>query len=335
MPTLPPHQSVFSYTLTKPYPFLWFTPVAIVGGILASVLFSFLNLATSGYDTVTVTTSEPNATITNTTYFHNWPSFKTSKIRPTCEPQRLPVYEYYYTNNTAFPYQLYSIDNHGTEEWTTYLADIAHLNNPLTECEFQQICIRFEDERDDDFGERSSLDAFLSCVVDIETGRKKIGLVANYSPRQEKQSFPLSMDRNQTASLWWGKSLISWYFAQTMYEMRQAAYMPVNLTMGSTEEYYMNEGQVFFLTIPQISDAEQFKSDSWMEFKPACFFFPDRGATRFANTWKCDREAKYRYKEFRQIWYYAEMLAKSFYTTIMADLGQITLNVLENGDLPQ
>lgn len=29
------------------------------------------------------------------------------------------------------------------------------------------------------------------------------------------------------------------------------------------------------------------------------------------------------------------MLAKSFYTTIMADLGQTTLNVLDNGDLLQ
>jgi len=105
------------------------------------------------------------------------------------------------------------------------------------------------------------MDAFPSCVIDIETGRENVGLVANYGPRQ-------------------------------------AAYMPVNLTTEPMAEYYMNESQVFFLTIPRISDAEQFKSDTCMEFKPACFFFPDRGSNRFTNAWKCDREAEYPYKKF-------------------------------------
>jgi hypothetical protein len=42
-------QSLFSYPLTKRYPFPWFTPVAVALGIIFAVLFSLLNLAADGY----------------------------------------------------------------------------------------------------------------------------------------------------------------------------------------------------------------------------------------------------------------------------------------------
>ena len=42
-------QSFFSYTLTRPYPFRWFTWVAVLGGLLFTVFFSFVNIAADGY----------------------------------------------------------------------------------------------------------------------------------------------------------------------------------------------------------------------------------------------------------------------------------------------
>lgn len=41
--------SMFDYSISRPYPFRWFTPVVIVGGAIALVLFSFLNLVSTGY----------------------------------------------------------------------------------------------------------------------------------------------------------------------------------------------------------------------------------------------------------------------------------------------
>ena len=41
--------SIFSYSITRPYPLRWFTPVTVVGGTVALVLFSFLNLLSTGY----------------------------------------------------------------------------------------------------------------------------------------------------------------------------------------------------------------------------------------------------------------------------------------------
>ena len=42
-------QSFFSYTLTRPYPFRWFTWAVVLGGISFTVFFSFVNIAADGY----------------------------------------------------------------------------------------------------------------------------------------------------------------------------------------------------------------------------------------------------------------------------------------------
>jgi hypothetical protein len=44
------HKSIFSYGLSRPYPYRWFTWVVVVGGILAAALFSVLNVAADGYE---------------------------------------------------------------------------------------------------------------------------------------------------------------------------------------------------------------------------------------------------------------------------------------------
>jgi len=57
------YTSWFSYPITKPYPYRWFTPVTVVGGIILSVLFSLVNLAANGYYMRTIYTNDPNTTL--------------------------------------------------------------------------------------------------------------------------------------------------------------------------------------------------------------------------------------------------------------------------------
>lgn len=43
------HESLFSYNLSRPYPFRWFTWVTVIGGIAALFLFTVINLGANGY----------------------------------------------------------------------------------------------------------------------------------------------------------------------------------------------------------------------------------------------------------------------------------------------
>lgn len=56
------YRSWFSYPISKPYPFRWFTPVALVGGIVLTVLLSLINLSANGYLLKPLYTSDPNGT---------------------------------------------------------------------------------------------------------------------------------------------------------------------------------------------------------------------------------------------------------------------------------
>lgn len=54
---------MFSYSITRPYPFSWFTPVVVIGGLILTVVFTLLNLGSSVYSTKAIYTSDPNVTI--------------------------------------------------------------------------------------------------------------------------------------------------------------------------------------------------------------------------------------------------------------------------------
>ena len=44
------HESILSYNLSRPYPFRWFTWLVFGGGVIATVLFTVINLAADGYN---------------------------------------------------------------------------------------------------------------------------------------------------------------------------------------------------------------------------------------------------------------------------------------------
>ncbi|KAF4961849.1 hypothetical protein FSARC_10035 [Fusarium sarcochroum] len=56
------HSSWFSYAISRPYPFRWFTPVTIVGGTILTVVFTIINLASSGFYLKPAFTEDPNST---------------------------------------------------------------------------------------------------------------------------------------------------------------------------------------------------------------------------------------------------------------------------------
>lgn len=73
------HTSAFSYNLTRPYPFRWFTPVVVVGCIALAAIFSLLNYISAGFSPINVVTDNPHGTIAGSGWFEKWPSMLTEK----------------------------------------------------------------------------------------------------------------------------------------------------------------------------------------------------------------------------------------------------------------
>ncbi|CAD0043380.1 unnamed protein product [Aureobasidium pullulans] len=96
--------SSFCYSITRPYPYKWFTPVAVVGGIVLAALFSFINFYSNAYNMITITTNNPD--IVEANRWSHIPGSLTSRIHPKCEDAIIPVGSTFNTNQTALSYQL-------------------------------------------------------------------------------------------------------------------------------------------------------------------------------------------------------------------------------------
>jgi hypothetical protein len=325
------YESFFSYNLSKPYPFKWFTPVVIIGTILATVLFSFLNVAATGYEMITVESSDPNATVATTTYFSKWPSFMTANTRPACDAKILGVSNLYYTSNTAFSYKLESITQNSSNV-LQFFGDLPYYNNALRDCTVPVIEIFFEGiERTtlqiarQQWG--AELKAKIQCLVDVPEGSRTVQLTTTYDFNSEVARFP---GRNETtkASLWWGESLLAWYYlklTRDVYFATQTAEKPIY-------KGYMQ----FYPPVVPIARGEDITSPSFFPTTtPICFFvtWDDDGTEN--NIRFCRRAENIRPFTNESLWPTASTIAKIFHSTLLADLGQNNPNILVDQDLLQ
>jgi hypothetical protein len=210
------HKSSISYNITKHYPFKWVTPLVAAGAVVALVLFSVLNFASTGYTLVSEYSTDPNSTAKH--WFDNWPSSFRSKIRPLCPPSTVPINGRLYTNNTALQYDLNAVRPLNSD--VVSLPLLVYLNNPLENCGVQSIEMTME------MLSRTAnqmavtpwgldMQGIIICTVYNPTGAVNVTMVTNYNYLPSTMStltgqfeFP-GRNASHSASLWWAESLLS------------------------------------------------------------------------------------------------------------------------------
>jgi len=134
------HISYFSYNLSRPYPFRWFTPVAILGGIVLTAFFSVLNFAANGYVLGSRFVADPNSTLAEKAWFEKAPFSYQSKLSASCQPANIaPGTEL--TAKSGFQYDLGSVWTEDETGALVSLPSLTYLNNSFTDCTFQGVQI--------------------------------------------------------------------------------------------------------------------------------------------------------------------------------------------------
>ncbi|PSN68544.1 hypothetical protein BS50DRAFT_674934 [Corynespora cassiicola Philippines] len=330
MADLSPHTSMFSYSITRPYPFRWLTPTIFVVGILASILFSFINFATSGYNMITITTPDPNTTIANVTNFQNWPSFLTSKIRPTCEPKALTVNGDYYTNNTILSYRLLSITHDKETNGITY-ADTPYLNNPLTDCSILEVSYHYKRNEQIDHIWTVDLVAYVTCAINGDAGRDWINMSTTYGASTEMHGFGFyNSNPEKKASFWWGESILNWHQKKVIFDTFSFS----EEVMENDKDFFTKTGIVKFFPLPRITEVDQYKSNtSWLVDITNCYVLPLPKLPLTWVIWECKGDVEYPQNMLHEYGLDSDMAAKVFHSIVMADLGQSSLNILNNPEL--
>ena len=138
------HNSIFSYSLSRPYPFRWFTWTVAIGGVIFAVLFSFVALAADGYNVDFEYTTDLNSTLEAKYWYEKAPFSWISKNRVSCQPALLTTGNTYFTTNLGLVYSLNRVwrqDPIGSKD--RMIPAAAYMNTIVEDREILQIEIYF------------------------------------------------------------------------------------------------------------------------------------------------------------------------------------------------
>lgn len=343
--------SFISYNITRSYPYSWLTPAVFVGGVIALALVSFLSVATQGYETIAVYLPEPNITDKSSqTIFAKWPSYLTANTKSLCSTTALPVNSEFYTNNTILTYKLSAVWQGAHDVVGRSMAgSLPYNNQQLQDCSVGAIEIDYLGiERAglqiarQQWG--ATLKAYISCAVPTPDGFISVNMTTSYDFNPAEQwigsvnGFP---GRNSTSkpSLWWGESLFAWYSIAATRDMELT-----NQNFSEPDDTPpVYKGYVSLVpTITKNATAEQITSLDF--FRAGCYFitFSDNGVenpmyvcTTSSVSELMNADQSNPGKPLPGIWLSSDTLAKAFYFTVLADLGQQSSgpNILTDPDL--
>jgi hypothetical protein len=340
------HASFFSYSVQRPYPLRWFTPVAIVGGIILTALISFANFVASGYQLTTVYSSDPT-TIDQHLWFKNWPGLLRSNVNATCDAANLPVNSQFFTNQTALAYTLTSIVI-AKDGVSSTSSSLPYMNNVLKHCEILNITMDFSCSPLQNPTQIASspctvdVRAYSTCAIDGPNGLATFNCSSFYNPVQSHfspgSSSLIDVNATSRASLWWAQQLLTAYWFDTdmvLYETLN----PYNLNDYSTynsdkdivegsANFYRHEAQEDITKLDFFDVSFQFTG-----LATTTFFFGRNSVKAFVE------EPDTAGTRGPPIWRQADRLAKSMYSAVMTDLGQTTLrsssNIVANPNVVQ
>lgn len=204
----------FSYSLSRKYPYKWFTWFVILGGICLTVFFSILNLAADGYVLNVEYTFDYNRTVAAKRWTRRFPFALVDKSVANCQSQLIQVNSQFLTNNSALQYTLT-----GAANAQGALPALQYTNNLLENCTVAFIEIDLESTTRTaaqqgwgPWGPKAF--AQVSCWVNNDKVPTSINLTVGYellTPTIETGtafSFVKPPSNQTDASLWWGQSLL-------------------------------------------------------------------------------------------------------------------------------
>ncbi|KAI1759211.1 hypothetical protein GGR53DRAFT_166679 [Hypoxylon sp. FL1150] len=325
------HRSFFSYNITRAYPFKWFTPLVIIGGIILTALVSFLNVAATGYELVSTSSSDPNATEANSIWFSKWPEYLVG-ARAACEAASLQVQSTIYTNRRAFPYELSSVWHVEEDSTKAYQGSLIYKSNMIQNCNITEIKIQFEGP-DRSPGQLAvatmggTVTAKTECYIETDSGRTYFQLRSTYDaippPETSKSTF-LNLNKTTDPTLYWGYSLLNMYWRSSMQAFfdGNAGRDPPPFFKGVID---LNRNTILDGTME-----EQVRSIEFLRVGD-CFFIPlNSTGIAYVNNRYCNSTSIIELANspgtFTQplpgIWRSVEGLGKSMWFTVLADLGR-------------
>ena len=317
------HSSFFNYNLQRPYPFKWFTPVLLVGGIILAVLLSIMNFVQNSYVLVAQYVDDPNSTITQGVWYRDWPSYLTNGVQPTCEPVNLPVNTQLFTNQSGLMWTITSLFK--DKESPQAVPSLPYLNNALKDCSISELRLEYDDTKDQDVSVLQYIEwgmeirAFVTCSVSGPSGNTFVNATAVYNALTPYEMPGVSsfVAQNATgrASMFWSEVLLRAYWINA-----------VSKVWAVSNHMFQNDGASLSKGVVTLYPNRSPRSISDLDFFDMQYDFLEKrsgfGFTGPLNSIKYYIESKNANSANPHIWTSVNQFAKSMYSAVLADLGQ-------------
>ncbi|CAH0057694.1 unnamed protein product [Clonostachys solani] len=302
------HQSFYAYNLTRPYPYRWFTPVLIIGGIIFTTLFSLLNVATNGYELTAKSTSDPNSTLVERDWLSSVPSFLRG-VRSQCDSTIIPLQSLLKTNNSALPYTVDRVWRRTEGGGKETLGSLVYHNQPLQECRviFVETNIEVQTRSASQLARipvGGAVETRVECFFESEDGRTFLQLSSVYDPIPTSNSsvqYFLYSSPTKQANLYWGSWLMRIYWADVMRNFAKKNSDEKNRWISANLQVKYSS------TRPEITDDDMKNPD-----------FSTNGNNNITALSSGSAGAL----EMPDFWSSYNVLSKAMYYTTLADLGR-------------
>ncbi len=328
------HESFFSYNLTRPYPYNWFSPVALVGAAVLLALLSVMNFVQNSYNLEVAYVSDPNSTVTNGVWYSHWPSYLTSSVKPTCQPANIPVGTQFFTNQTGLTWTLTNVWREG--EQSAALPSLPYLNNEFGQCDVRDIQVSFGGSQLVQTAQSlgtivTSSDvqvrAFVTCGLWSPIGYTKINATAMYdtiSANAVAGSIAfVAQNATSKASMYWAEALLSAFWLQT----------EGIVGGGLFATYSLYPGKGLVVLYPSASE----RNITSLDFFDVTYTFlqaplPSNPKTMALSSAPLDSVRHYveTGEEPHFLWLPLDGLTKAMYSAVLTDLGQVNAPLESN-----
>ncbi|KAM0544390.1 hypothetical protein ACHAPJ_011852 [Fusarium lateritium] len=328
------YQSFHAYHLTRPYPYRWFSPIALMGGIIATVAFSLLNVASQGYTQYSNSATNPNETLAHRDWLTGWPSFLVG-TELTCQSSSFALGSQIYTNNTALPFKVKRVWRPDEDGEQIDMGVLEYYNQPLQKCNVTRIFTEFDIRTSRSSSQIAMMPVGAAvtgetiCYFETSDGRTYLELMVTYDPvasaQNSMRSFVYSNQTRQ-ANLYWASSMMRYYWADLMWKFAEANKKWENRWINANVQFQPKAFQ---------TDQDKFTEDEIMDkdddfFRVGCFLNLNVDPDVVAHFDFCqqnnvtDLDSKETQKEIRMpdFWKSANILSKAMYFAILADLGR-------------
>ncbi|KAI1121514.1 hypothetical protein F5Y10DRAFT_256213 [Nemania abortiva] len=331
MPIPLPDKLRFSYSLSRKYPsnYNWITPLAFLGAIAAITFVTIINVATIGFDSVAISTTNPNKTMTDGNPFGHTGllSLLARGLKTTCTSTTLPLSSQFYSTNYAIQYTLTNVWRGGKDGTPKQnLGSLVYLNQSI-DCDVTQVIIRVLGKYTQSPAVTAitrvglQLETSATCSADIETSKSDtegptyFNLVGSWNLLDQPPHFLLT-NKTDKASLWWGQSLLNVYYLITAHAYWEGA---SNFMWG------MNGTYNAYIGLTRASKATQGSAEEVMSnefFYVQCYTEANYCGNNSIPILSQGKAIDGNADPYANIWSSVDILGKAMWFTVMTDLGK-------------